>query len=207
MRSSAEPQKDEPGTAKDRKIVPCVHDQPAPMTMPPPDKQTDPIDVATSAIDIMLEMLGGLEHLPASFWDDEFVLGFIFYSAYAYAIRAGAGDIAFKELRRVYTDLLGNDGNSIFSQSMICQAEESPKFGKGLEAATKFISATGGQSTYDDDEAVITAHERAREVMTSELMTSEAGDHELIFDQALFIYLFEGLFAAEIRRRFPEMAT
>ena len=85
---------------------------------------------------------------------------------------------------------------------MICQAEESPKFGEGLEAATKFISATGGQSRYDDDEAVVTAHERAREAMTI-----ETGDRDLIFDQALFIYLFDGLFAAEIRRRFPDMAA
>jgi hypothetical protein len=166
-----------------------------------PPADADPLDAARGALEVILEMLGGEDRLPDGFWDDPFVLGFIFYIAYAYAIRAGAGDIPFKALRPVYAALLGADGQVTFSQSMIYQVEDNATFGAGLETATKFIAATAGQSTYDDDEAVITAHERARETMNQ-----MAPDDDLDFDQLLFVFLFDELLVAELRRRFPGMA-
>jgi hypothetical protein len=165
------------------------------------EPEITPLHAARDAIEIILELVGGQGDLPDGFWDDPFVLGFVFYIAYAYAIRAGAGDIPFKALRPVYADLLGEDGNAIFSQSMMYQAEEHRGFGSGLEAATKFISATAGQSEFDEDEAVITAHERARETMTQ-----LADDADLDFDQILFVYLVDEIFTADLRRRYPEMA-
>jgi hypothetical protein len=160
-----------------------------------------PLDAARDALEVILEMLGGADQVPDGFWDDPFVLGFIFYITYAYAIRAGAGDIPFKALRPIYADLLGADGQAVFSQSLIYQMEDDATFGAGLEVATKFIAATAGQSKYDDDEAVITAHERARETM-SEMDASDGLD----FDQLLFVFLYDELFIAELRRRFPGMA-
>lgn len=164
------------------------------------EPEMTPLDAAHDAIEIVLELVSGDGDLPDGFWDDPFVLGFVFYIAYAYAIRAGAGDIPFKTLRPVYIDLLGEDGNAIFSQSMMYQAEDHPAFGDGLAAATKFISATAGQSDYDEEEAVITAHERARETMGQ-----LAADADLDFDQVLFVYLVDEIFTANLRRRFPEM--
>src|SRR6185369_2241686 len=169
------------------------------MTTAPTPDLSSALDAAGDALILMQELLGPTDNLPSGFWDDPFVLGFFFYCGYAYAIRAGAGDIPFKALRPLYTRLLDDDGNAVFSQSLIWQMEEEAGFQEGLAAATRFIGATAGQSDYDEDEAVITAHEQARAMM------DEVGDDaEVSFDQALFIYLYEGLFAAELRRRFPE---
>src|SRR5258707_10877269 len=166
-----------------------------------PEDEANPLDAARAAVEVILELLGSQDPLPDRFWDDPFVLGFIFYIVYAYAIRAGAGDIAFKALRPVYADLLGADGHAVFSKSMIYQVEDDVTFGAGLTAATKFIAATAGQSKYDDDEAVIMAHERARETMSQ-----MAAEDDLDFDQVLFVFLYDELFVAELRPRFPEMA-
>ena len=177
----------------------------APASPEPTPAEPTPLDMATEALQVVVAMLGEAEQLPEGLWDDPFVLGFVFYCTYAYALRAGSGDIPFKQLRPAYEAALGAEGNAIFSQSLIHQMEEHEAFGEGMEAATKFIAATGGQATYDDDPAVLIALERARDLV-NRLETEGSSDQGLDFDQALFVYLYDELFIIPLRQRFPEMA-
>jgi hypothetical protein len=160
--------------------------------------RSDPIQDARDTIQSLIDMLG--PKLPAAFWGDPFVLGFIYFAAHAYAIQAGASNDELKDLPAVYVGLLEGDAPQVMARSATLHRDKDPVFLQGLENADKFIAAMRGMSKYDDDEAVIRAHEQAREAVV--LADDE---HPITFDQALFVYLYEGLFAGEIRRRFPEM--
>jgi hypothetical protein len=158
----------------------------------------DPLQGARNTIQSLIDMLG--PKLPAAFWDDPFVLGFIYFAVHAYAIQAGATDDDLKNLPAVYVGLLEGDAPEVLARSATLHRDRDPAFLQGLEHADKFTAAMRGMSKYDDDETVIRAHEQAREAV---VLADE--DHPLTFDQALFVYLYEGLFAGETRRRFPEM--
>jgi len=160
---------------------------------------TDPLQATRDTIQSLIDMLG--PKLPATFWADPFVLGFVYFAVHAYAIQAGATDDDLKNLPAVYVGLLEGDAPAVIAQSATLHRDKDPAFLQGLEHGDKFNAAMRGMSKYDDDEAVIQAHEQAREAV---VLADE--EHPFTFDQALFVYLYEGLFAGELRRRFPEMA-
>lgn len=42
--------------------------------------QLSPLDAAGDSLSAMLDLLGGIDALPPGFWQDPFILGFIFYN-------------------------------------------------------------------------------------------------------------------------------
>jgi hypothetical protein len=116
----------------------------------------DPLQDARDTIQSLIDMLG--PKLPAAFWDDPFVLGFIYFAVHAYAIQAGASDADLKDLPAIYVGLLESDAPEVMALSTTLHRNKDPAFLQGLENADEFTAAMRGMSKYDDDEAVIRAH-------------------------------------------------
>lgn len=165
------------------------------------NRTDDPLKDAYLATKAILDVFS--TRLPSGFWDDPFVLGFIYFSVHAYALIASATGDDFKRLPAVYSQLLEGDAPSVIARSAALHKAKDPDFILGMEKADMFTSALRGVSKYDDEEAVIRAHELARKLIAED---PERGDPAATFTEALYVYLHDGIFASEIRRRFPEMA-
>lgn len=157
----------------------------------------EPLNAAYDAICSMLDLLRKDGPLPAGFWDDPFVLGFIAYCIEAVATQAGAEPDDFQDVPAVYLSLLEGNGLDVFQQSYKFHVEKNADFERGVEVGQKFLTVAYGSLAHEDDPAIIQARAVASE--TVERMRREG--EEVSMEDAVFGYLLEGLFFQEIRNR------
>ncbi|HVJ35180.1 MAG TPA: hypothetical protein VND94_18865 [Terriglobia bacterium] len=162
------------------------------------NKLETPLESATRATRTLIDLLG--QDLPSYIWDDPFVLGFIYQAATAYAIQAGVAGDQLHYLSAMYLDLFEGDAEDILSRSAALHLSKDASFHHGSSNARRFIGAMGRTPASKDDATAIEANRQAQEAML--IADSSA---PLTYNEALYIYLYDGLFASELRKRFPNL--
>lgn len=164
----------------------------------PRNKLETPLESATRATRTLIDLLG--QDLPSYVWDDPFILGFIYQAATAYAVQAGVPGGQLHYLSAIYLNLFEDDAEDIFTRSTALHLAKDASFHHGSSNARRFIGAIGRTPASKDDAAAIEANKRAQEAM---LIADPKAP--ITYNEALYIYLYDSLFASELRKRFPQL--
>jgi len=161
-----------------------------------PEPRQDGIVAARRAMQALINWLG--EDLPPHAWNDAFVLGFIYGAAVELATQVSAPDDEFQHLSATYLSLFEGDAEDIMSRSASLHLSKDDSFLQGLDNARRFVGAMRRTPAYKDDATVIQANRNAQQAV---LMTSD--EAPFTYDEVLGVFLYDSLFASELRRRFP----
>jgi hypothetical protein len=156
--------------------------------------------IAADEIETILGTLGPASKLPADFFDDHFVLGFIYLLARALAAVNMDNAARPESVEEVYRELFGEEGPFLHKRSVRFFNARAAAFGNGYRAADKLISAMSGSPRYANDPVVHKAMQSF-----DEWKKWPQGEEFVDAEQARYLYLFDALFGVVLRQRFPEM--
>lgn len=142
-------------------------------------------------------MIRSAGEIPPAFWEDAFVLGFLFYYMHAVAVRAGETPAEYSDMPRAYVMACGDDlGVEVLQRTMAFSMEQDPNYLEGLKAGDKFISIIYGSKAYDCDPDVVNARKRA---LATKLELQK--DVQIDLSDAEHAYLLEAIFLSKVRWR------
>src|ERR1700741_2374530 len=110
--------------------------------------------IAADQIETILGTLGPANKLPTGFFDDQFVLGFIYLLSRALAA-VNMDNAAYPEsVEQVYRELFSEEGPAVHKRSVRFFNTRAVAFGNGYQAADKLMSAMSGSPRYANDPVV-----------------------------------------------------
>ncbi|WP_395016082.1 hypothetical protein [Dongia sp.] len=120
---------------------------------------------ATEAVRPLIKLLEITDGLPAGFWEDPYVLGYIngCIGLFAKLVTRGAvkgADMGYV-MMDVLSDVSGRNGQEIVRNVIRLQQSKDAEYMRGIANADKCISVTYGLTDYDQDPDVVEARRRA----------------------------------------------
>ncbi|MDY0885285.1 hypothetical protein ACFPL7_02075 [Dongia soli] len=152
---------------------------------------------AADAAHALRDLINSNGDIPDAFWQNPFVLGFLFYYIHGVAGLTGVQADEYYDMPSAFIELCGEDlGIDVLERSLTFSMDQDPGYLAGLKAGDKYLAVVFGSKQYDNDPAVIGARK---------LAAAKAKDLPAGFGVAPVdienTYLLETIFLSEVRGR------